>query len=466
MMTAWLAKSAQVEDYVLWRVRDKPGQKALTGFSEQAISRSSKHTVSAPALASAWPSTQQHPLRAHAADLKKTETGSTLGPQCNAGHSFPEPADDKQGSLACGTSDVLNRPPSSLQDLVHAAKQITNQVNATNTQIGSASPSLKAAESLGTGRHESAEDPDETVPIKEPKEQQDDDEMCTVSGYLDGVAASCQPMQPEPDSDNQMSITGQIRECIPTNVLAMPASMQNSTGRHAGHAHDLQHAANATAGTGGSVSPPGQPRPEQHGLMQVLLPPLSLAADALLLAAGNGQGDGAGQGMQEADKRHISDRPRKSACRASSMESETHCAGTMVAIGVDTSLRAAQMIAAQARQRSEVLRGPPRSSKEDPAFQQTFFAASRLHFIGRWKARIEALAASLSNNAPRAVPPPRGAPRSIIHIDMDCFFAAVAGAALPRDCPPAMYPTRLMLQVHQSDSMPSATFSMDACSSG
>lgn len=93
----------------------------------------------------------------------------------------------------------------------------------------------------------------------------------------------------------------------------------------------------------------------------------------------------------------------------------------------DTSLRAAQQIAAEARRRCDMLKGPPRSSREDPAFQANYFAASRLHFIGSWKARIEALAASMADIAPKASPPARGCSRAIIHMDMDCFFASVAG---------------------------------------
>ncbi|CAL8466850.1 g6386 [Coccomyxa elongata] len=97
----------------------------------------------------------------------------------------------------------------------------------------------------------------------------------------------------------------------------------------------------------------------------------------------------------------------------------------------DTSLRAAQQIAAQARQKCDMLKGPPRSSREDPDFQANYFAASRLHFIGSWKARIEALAVSMANDAPKASAPARGSSRAIIHIDMDCFFASVAALGEP-----------------------------------
>ncbi|KAK9844061.1 hypothetical protein WJX81_003182 [Elliptochloris bilobata] len=79
-----------------------------------------------------------------------------------------------------------------------------------------------------------------------------------------------------------------------------------------------------------------------------------------------------------------------------------------------------------ARAAKDILKGPPRSSRDDPAFQATFWQASRLHFIGSWKARIEVLAAKLAGDAPAPKPPGRGGQRVIVHIDMDCFFASVA----------------------------------------
>lgn len=44
-------------------------------------------------------------------------------------------------------------------------------------------------------------------------------------------------------------------------------------------------------------------------------------------------------------------------------------------------------VAAQKRAACDVLKGPPRSSRDDPEFMNTFFKASRLHFIGTWKVR-------------------------------------------------------------------------------
>ena len=54
-----------------------------------------------------------------------------------------------------------------------------------------------------------------------------------------------------------------------------------------------------------------------------------------------------------------------------------------------TDLSTAQRIAAQMRSECDTLRLPPRSSKEDPNFIESFYRASRLHFIGSWKARLE-----------------------------------------------------------------------------
>jgi len=44
--------------------------------------------------------------------------------------------------------------------------------------------------------------------------------------------------------------------------------------------------------------------------------------------------------------------------------------------------RRAEELAARLRSESELLRGPPRSTRDDPNFVDNFFKASRLHFIG------------------------------------------------------------------------------------
>lgn len=62
--------------------------------------------------------------------------------------------------------------------------------------------------------------------------------------------------------------------------------------------------------------------------------------------------------------------------------------------------RVAHGRAAAARAACDMLRGPPKSSRDDPHFMDSYYKSSRLSFIGRWKARIEALTASMAADAP------------------------------------------------------------------
>lgn len=61
-------------------------------------------------------------------------------------------------------------------------------------------------------------------------------------------------------------------------------------------------------------------------------------------------------------------------------------------------------MAARARAACDVLRGPPQTTHDNPDFMDTYFRSSRLHFIGTWKARIEALAARMGPAAPSPAP--------------------------------------------------------------
>lgn len=83
-------------------------------------------------------------------------------------------------------------------------------------------------------------------------------------------------------------------------------------------------------------------------------------------------------------------------------------------------LAQAQVVAQKLRQNCEVLKGPPKSSKDDPNFVESFYRASRLHFIGTWKTRLENLMESgIVEAAPRpSKPAAPGTERSIIHVDM------------------------------------------------
>ena len=72
-----------------------------------------------------------------------------------------------------------------------------------------------------------------------------------------------------------------------------------------------------------------------------------------------------------------------------------------------------------------------RSTLNDPHFVKTFFAASRLHFIGSWRRLFQGLIPSLLS-IPSRVPassyasPSATSPTYILHCDLDCFFASIA----------------------------------------
>ena len=70
-----------------------------------------------------------------------------------------------------------------------------------------------------------------------------------------------------------------------------------------------------------------------------------------------------------------------------------------------------------------------RTSAENPNFVADFLAASRLSFIGSWKARYEEMLSHLP--PPPPLPAAAEGGRTILHIDMDCFFASVAARGRP-----------------------------------
>ncbi|CCI43087.1 unnamed protein product [Albugo candida] len=69
------------------------------------------------------------------------------------------------------------------------------------------------------------------------------------------------------------------------------------------------------------------------------------------------------------------------------------------------------------------------SSKDGPEFLKSFFAKSRLHHIGTWRTRFQQRAhefAALYKKSPMHRASPQSEERVILHIDMDCFFVAIA----------------------------------------
>ncbi|ETN15933.1 hypothetical protein PPTG_06195 [Phytophthora nicotianae INRA-310] len=69
------------------------------------------------------------------------------------------------------------------------------------------------------------------------------------------------------------------------------------------------------------------------------------------------------------------------------------------------------------------------STKDGPEFVRHFFAKSRLHHIGTWRATFQQKAAEFQakyKGAPINRAPVSSSDRVILHVDMDCFFVAVA----------------------------------------
>lgn len=103
--------------------------------------------------------------------------------------------------------------------------------------------------------------------------------------------------------------------------------------------------------------------------------------------------------------------------------------------GLDTlglRMRRAQELAARLRSECDVLKGAPRASKDDPMFVETFYRSSRLHFIGTWKARIEALLGNeVQEVGPAPVPPPgkQGGPGSTLS-QHPCVMVLAARAVI------------------------------------
>lgn len=71
---------------------------------------------------------------------------------------------------------------------------------------------------------------------------------------------------------------------------------------------------------------------------------------------------------------------------------------------------------------------PKRTTIQDPNFLTSFFPASRLHFIGAWREKWETISKDVASEAPRLL---AGEERVIFHVDLDCFFAAVALKKFP-----------------------------------
>ena len=93
---------------------------------------------------------------------------------------------------------------------------------------------------------------------------------------------------------------------------------------------------------------------------------------------------------------------------------------------------AATRVAEAARAAEPLLDMKQRTTRDDPdGFMDTFFRASRLHYIGTWKHRYEAFLEDLPAPPPLPETKRDSSARVVMHVDMDCFFAAVAALGRP-----------------------------------
>ncbi|KAI5842680.1 hypothetical protein BZA05DRAFT_411895 [Tricharina praecox] len=67
----------------------------------------------------------------------------------------------------------------------------------------------------------------------------------------------------------------------------------------------------------------------------------------------------------------------------------------------------------------------------NPDFLATFFKESRLHYLSTSKAELRSRLQKLEQKFPRPTPPKNRATRYVMHVDFDCFFAAVSTRDLP-----------------------------------
>jgi len=149
---------------------------------------------------------------------------------------------------------------------------------------------------------------------------------------------------------------------------------------------------------------------------------------------------------EETGASQASDRPMQGACASRA-----------------TAMAVAREVQKEVRRKDPSLDTRPRTSRDDPEFMRSgafallaiscadpfacdtpprsdllrliscsnFFKASRLHYIGTWKARYQQILESLP--PPPPLPPPLrpSGERVILHIDMDCFFCSVAVRGRP-----------------------------------
>lgn len=501
LLPEWITDSVSagyrlpLEDYSLSRIRDKPGQKALAGFTPQKATRSVAELQAAQSIG-----------LPKAAEMRESQLLETDGCQHRPPLDLSLDSFDQrsrhQGHQGPHEGPA-QRPPGSLAGLVGLAKKLQQAQDAVMYKLGKDAHQQHEGSAKQQVVTASADGPDN---LHENKPDQEAGQRATLEHTKESPAAGLRALHQEDSADKSaapppLDTTEGTEEgqTEPTEALQEDAHWRHScpktgTGESAAQLEPEQpdlyepHLAETAdlpqeehfSRQEIAYTEPGQY--SEPNLEQAELPRHKLSIDRGAAGMVVREAATSAQPEQQHALRHVQDGGRPEHCQtpaapdtrkadrggsasgqplhpaqlrpadssavmgeSSTMMEERPLAQQpsrhldinmpMEALAQDTSQQGAELYAMKARQRCDLLRGPPRSSRDDPAFQQTYFSASRLHFIGSWKARNEALLLGMVNEGPRPSAPPRGSSRIIVHIDMDCFFASVAGAAhLLIDC--------------------------------
>ena len=479
----------QVKDYALWRLRDKPGQRTLSAFAAQPLSRSAPAQAGAPAHLPAWsPAAAAKAPPRLASGLGTADAGEPEQP----GHEHGPARSSARLHLAFGrTVDAPAQAMELDQDAGHSAGAAAPEALASTSrepgvyaqEAAARLPEHGASHSAWQGRSDSNGDGLAAMDavVNSPGEQ------CAAAGSQHGQAEPAVQQHPEsPVAEPVQAPALRVAEQLPAcdaaavagavgpavwdgpawpgeEVSTMERQAQASTAARSASepAPDGALAARAGAAAGAEV-PDSGPRAERtdpglsrgcsgespgvgrdgmsgaasraaEGPTSTSRPIWSLSepsqggfgGDARVHGSGIGASPGgrtgaandaaAGTRPGSAHTRVVDAAATLPPSRGSWSNPEPHAAlavngraaageGTDQQVvagaqrgavqprantnpGPPVGTRTAEQISAAARAAKDILKGPPRSSRDDPAFQQTFWQASRLHFIGSWKAR-------------------------------------------------------------------------------
>lgn len=467
LLPEWITDSIKAghrlptEDYSLARIRDKPGQKALTGFTPQKATRSAAEMQSAPNLG-----------LPKVADLQVSQLVGPDGPQRKAIINLSLSAIEQRSREHDG--EPPHRPPGSLQGLVGLAQKLQQAQDSRQQGLGEqiVQQHKDAAEqteaSFSEVGHDNSEAGKQNLEAEQASDRAHLPENITADMHKLGTA-NFADIAPGPElqerermNQDEAEPQGGLQDDLAQSPWddhlgdhdAAHGGQKRAPEQSLHQSRDVQYAAGtATVDRSEHASSPSAHAALHQGSRQLdrieVLGWDRYGQYHAATAANAAQVDDARAALphfmhQQQSlphdtststevrapnlDRHLTRQPSDQDRNLNGQQSRHLDINTpMEVLGQETSQQAAELYAMKARARCDMLKGPPKSSRDDPAFQDNYFSASRLHFIGSWKARNEALLLGMINEGPRPSAPPRGDSRTIVHIDMDCFFASVAG---------------------------------------